>query len=108
MFLGRVVGEVWATKKVDDLKALRLLVVDALDERREPGAPKVTPVVCADALGAKLGERVVVAFGKAARVATLGHDGDYAFEAAVVGIVDDCDIPGAPASWRADLSVEGA
>jgi len=41
-------------------------------------------------------------------VATLGHDGDYAFEAAVVGIVDDFDIPGAPASWRADLSVEGA
>ncbi|MEY4770233.1 MAG: Ethanolamine utilization protein EutN/carboxysome, partial [Planctomycetota bacterium] len=37
MFLGRVVGEVWATKKVDDLKALRLLVVEALDERREPG-----------------------------------------------------------------------
>jgi ethanolamine utilization protein EutN len=102
MFLGRVVGEVWATKKVDDLKSLRLLVVEALDERRDPAAPKVTPVVCADALGAKLGERVVVAFGKAARVATLGHDGDFAFEAAVVGIVDDFDIPDAPGSWRVE------
>lgn len=102
MFLGRVVGEVWATKKVDDLRSLRLLVVEALDERREPGAPKVTPVVCADPLGANVGEHVVVAFGKAARVATLGQDGDFAFEAAVVGIVDDFDVPGAPDSWRMD------
>ena len=43
MFLGRVVGEVWATKKASDLVGKRLLVVEALDERREPGAPKVTP-----------------------------------------------------------------
>ena len=100
MFLGRVVGEVWATKQVTDLRGLRLLVVEALDERREPGAPKVTPVVCADPLGARLGEHVVVAFGKAARVATLGIDGDFAFEAAIVGIVDDFDVPNAPPSWR--------
>ncbi len=100
MFLGRVVGEVWATKKVQDLRGLRLLVVEALDERREPGAPKVTPVVAADPLGAAIGEHVVVAFGKAARVAALGLDGDFAFEAAIVGIVDDFDVPNAPASWR--------
>jgi len=100
MFLGRVVGEVWATRKVADLTGLRLLVVEALDERREPGAPKVTPVVCADPLGAAIGEHVVVAFGKAARVAQLGLDGDFAFEAAIVGIVDDFDVPDAPASWR--------
>lgn len=100
MFLGRVVGEVWATRKVKDLGGLRLLVVEALDERRDPGAPKVTPVVAADPLGAALGEHVVVAFGKAARVAQLGLDGDFAFEAAIVGIVDDFDVPGAPAGWR--------
>lgn len=100
MFLGRVIGEVWATRKVDDLRSLRLLVVEALDERREPGAPKVTPVVCADPLGADIGEHVIVAFGKAARVATLGQDGDFAFEAAIVGIVDDFDVPNAPESWR--------
>lgn len=101
MFLGRVVGEVWATRKVGDLAGLRLLVVEALDEEREPGAAKVTPVVAADPLGATYGEHVVVAFGKAARVA-CGGDGDYAFEAAVVGIVDDFDVPDAPASWRAE------
>lgn len=99
MFLGRVVGEVWITKKVADLAGKRLLVIEALDERREPGAPKVTPVVAADPLGAGIGEHVVVAFGKAARVA-FGGDGDFAFEAAVVGIVDDFDVPSAPAEWR--------
>jgi ethanolamine utilization protein EutN len=99
MFLGKVVGEVWATRKVEDLQGLRLLVIEALDERRDPGAPKVTPVIAADPLGADTGQRVVVAFGKAARVA-CGGDGDYAFEAAVVGIVDDFDVPSAPAAWR--------
>lgn len=101
MFLGRVVGEVWATRKMADLDGKRLLVIEALDERRDPGAPKVTPVVAADPLGAALGQRVIVAFGKAARVA-CGGDGDYAFEAAIVGIVDDFDIPAAPDEWRAN------
>ena len=99
MFLGRVMGEVWATRKADDLAGKRLLVVQALDERREPGAPKVTPVVCADPLGAAYGQRVIVAFGKAARVA-CGGDGDYAFEAAIVAIVDDLDAPLAPPEWN--------
>ena len=99
MFLGRVVGEVWATKKAADLVGKRLLVVEALDGRRDPLAPKVTPVVAADPLGADVGQHVVVAFGKAARVA-FGADGDFAFEAAIVGIVDDFDVPDAPSAWR--------
>jgi len=105
MFLGRVVGEVWATRKMADLDGKRLLVIEALDERREPGASKVTPVVAADPLGAALGQRVIVAFGKAARVA-CGGDGDFAFEAAIVGIVDDFDIPHAPDSWRENAGGE--
>lgn len=101
MLLARVRGEVWATRKSVDLEGLRLLVVEALDERRDPSAPVVTPVVCADPLGATVGQTVLVAFGKAARVA-CGGDGDLAFEAAVVGIVDDFDVPDAPDSWRED------
>jgi ethanolamine utilization protein EutN len=102
MFLGRVIGEVWATRKVADLEGKRLLVIEAVDQRDAPLAKKVTPVVAADPIGADLGERVVVAFGKAARVA-CGGDGDYAFEAAVVGIVDDFNVPGAPESWRSEI-----
>lgn len=106
MFLGRVIGEVWATRKASDLEGKRLLVVEALDERRDPGARKVTPVVVADPLGADMGQHVVVAFGKAARVA-CGGDGDYAFEAAIVGIVDDFHAPDAPASWRRKIGGGG-
>lgn len=107
MFLGRVIGEVWATRKMADLEGKRLLVVEPLDTRRDPAAPKVSPVVAADPLGADLGEHVIVAFGKAARVA-CGGDGDFAFEAAIVGIVDDFNVPGAPASWREETSEGGA
>ncbi len=99
MFLGKVIGEVWATRKMPDLEGKRLLVVEPLDTRRDPAAPKVSPVVAADPIGADLDERVVVAFGKAARVA-CGGDGDFAFEAAIVGIVDDFDVPAAPPAWR--------
>ncbi len=62
----------------------------------------VKPVVAADPLGARTGQRVLVAFGKAARVAALGGDGDYALEAAVVGLVDDLDVPTAPVSWQGE------
>ena len=106
MFLGRVIGEVWATRKAPDLEGKRLLVIEPLDDRKDPAAPKVTPVVAADPLGADPGERVVVAFGKAARVA-CGGDGDYAFEAAVVGIVDDLHVTDAPPSWGADPRTQG-
>ena len=99
MFLGRVIGEVWATKKDATLEGRRLLVVEPLDQKQNPAAPKVSPVVAADPLGADPGQRVIVAFGKAARVA-CGGDGDLAFEAAVVGIVDDFNVPSAPADWH--------
>ncbi len=99
MFLGRVIGEVWATRKNADLEGKRLLVIEPVDANDDPANGKVSPVVAADPIGAGVGEHVIVAFGKAARVA-CGGDGDYAYEAAVVGIVDDFDVPSAPDSWR--------
>ena len=92
MFLGKVIGEVWASRKAPDLVGKRLLVVERVDDTDGPAAPKVTPVVAADPLGADVGELVVVAFGKAARVA-FGGDGDFAYEAAIVGIVDQGNVP---------------
>lgn len=100
MFLAKVVGQVWASKKMKDLDGKRLLIVQPLDDHDHPRAGKTGPVVCADPIGAELGEAVIVAFGKAARVA-CGGDGDYAFEAAIVAVVDDLHAPAAPESWRA-------
>jgi ethanolamine utilization protein EutN len=103
VFLGRIVGQVWATHKVADLNGKRLLLVDPLETHQtspDPAAPMVKPVVAADMLGAAVGQRVLVAFGKAARVAAYGGDGDYALEASVVALVDEVEAPEAPASWQ--------
>ena len=91
MFSGKVVGEVWATKKVPTLSGLRLLLIepDGLDF----GPPSSTKdlVVAADPLGAGIGERVIIAYGHAARNA-IGWGETLAIEAAVIGIVDDVEM----------------
>ena len=87
MFLGKVVGTVWSTKKTPDLEGVRFLVVHPIDLDKEPTR---NIVVVADRLGAGAGEIVMCAYGKAARTAV--GDQEMAIEAAVVGIVDRVDI----------------
>ena len=87
MFLAKVIGTVWSTKKTPDLEGVRFLVVHPYDLDKEPTR---NIVVVADRLGAGTGEMVMCAFGKAARSA-IGNQ-DMSIEAAVVGIVDRVDI----------------
>jgi ethanolamine utilization protein EutN len=87
MFLAKVVGTVWSTKKTPDLEGVRFLVVHPYDLEKEPTR---NIVIVADRLGAGTGEMVMCAFGKAARTA-MGNQ-EMAIEAAVVGIVDRVDI----------------
>lgn len=87
MFLGKVVGTVWSTKKTPDLEGVRFLIVHPIDLDKEPTK---NIVVVADRLGAGVGETVMCAYGKAARSAV--GDQEMAIEAAVVGIVDRVDI----------------
>jgi ethanolamine utilization protein EutN len=87
MFLGKVVGTVWSTKKSPDLEGVRFLIVHPFDLDKEPNK---NVVVVADRLGAGTGETVMCAFGKAARTA-IGNQ-EMAIEAAVVGIVDKVDL----------------
>ncbi len=87
MFLGKVVGTVWSTKKSPDLEGVRFLVVHPYDLEKEPTR---NIVIVADRLGAGTGEMVICAFGKAARTA-IGNQ-EMAIEAAVIGIVDRVDI----------------
>jgi len=87
MFLAKVVGTVWSTKKSPDLEGIRFLVVHPYDLEKDPTR---NIVIVADRLGAGTGEMVMCAFGKAARTA-MGNQ-DLAIEAAVVGIVDRVDI----------------
>ncbi|HKY27565.1 MAG TPA: EutN/CcmL family microcompartment protein [Pyrinomonadaceae bacterium] len=87
MFLAKVVGTVWSTKKTPDLEGVRFLIVHPYDLDKEPTK---NIVVVADRLGAGTGETVMCAFGKAARTA-IGNQ-DMSIEAAVVGIVDRVDL----------------
>jgi ethanolamine utilization protein EutN len=87
MFLGKVVGTVWSTKKSPDLEGVRFLIVHPYDLDHEPTR---NVVVVADRLGAGAGETVMCAYGKAARTA-IGNQ-DMSIEAAVVGIVDRVDL----------------
>mgnify|MGYP000871690317 CR=1 FL=1 len=87
MFLAKVVGTVWSTKKAPDLEGTRFLIVHPLDLDKEPTK---NIVVVADRLGAGSGEVVMCAYGKAARSA-IGNQ-EMSIEAAVVGIVDRMDL----------------
>ena len=87
MFLGKVIGTVWSTKKTPDLEGVRFLVVHPFDLDHEPTK---NVVVVADRLGAGAGETVMCAYGKAARSA-IGNQ-DMSIEAAVVAIVDRVDL----------------
>jgi ethanolamine utilization protein EutN len=86
MFLGKVVGTVWSTKKTPDLEGVKFLIVHPYELSKEPNK---SIIVVADRLGAGIGEDVLCAFGKAARSA-IG-DQEMSIEAAVVGIVDRID-----------------
>lgn len=101
MFLAKVVGTVWSTKKSPDLEGIRFLVVHPYDLEKDPTR---NIVIVADRLGAGTGEMVMCAFGKAARTA-MGNQ-DMAIEAAVVGIVDRVDITDSVSEEMSEAAVK--
>jgi ethanolamine utilization protein EutN len=101
MFLGKVVGTVWSTKKTPDLEGVRFLIIHPYDLDKEPTK---NIVVVADRLGAGIGETVMCAYGKAARSA-IG-DQEMSIEAAVVGIVDRMDLQDALSEDARDAARE--
>ena len=88
MLLGTVVGNVWSTVKDPTLVGLRFLVVQpyTLD-----GKPSAETIIAVDPLGAGVGERVLVVFGRAARH-VIGRSHDIGFQCAVAGIVDRVEL----------------
>ena len=90
MLLGTVVGHVWATRKEPTLQGLRLLVIQPY---LRGGAQSAETLVAVDPIGADIGERVLVVFGRAARHA-IGRGQDIGFQTAVVGVVDGVELAG--------------
>ena len=90
MILGRVMGQVWATRKNRWLEGRKLLIVRPLAWYRPDHA--CDHVIAVDPVGAEVGEDVVVCLGLPARWA-LG-DVRHPVEASVAAIVDRVEVYG--------------
>jgi len=87
MQLGRVIGNVVATRKDDNLTGLTLLLVQPLSADRQPAG---RPLVAVDAVGAGAGEEVFFVRGSEASFPFFPAEPPV--DAGIVGIVDRCDV----------------
>ena len=89
MQIARVIGNVVATRKDENLLGIKLLVVQPLTpDRGQAGRP----LVAVDAVGAGVGEDVFFVRGKEASFPF--HPTSPPVDAAIVGIVDHWDVDG--------------
>lgn len=88
MKYGKVIGTIWATRKDDRLRGLKLLVLQPLNLYSD--SPEESPIIAADIIGAGEGENVIYVGGSSARGAAGSVD--IPVDATVVGIVDDLEI----------------
>ena len=89
MLLGKVIGTVVSTRKEDTLTGLKFLLVKGCDA---DGKPTGAVVVAADAVGAGVGEVVMLAAGSSAR--QTKQTKDRPVDATVMAIVDAVEIDG--------------
>jgi microcompartment protein CcmK/EutM len=87
MTLARIIGTVWATRKDDGLNGRTLLLAEEIDL---DGNGLDKSVVAVDAVGAGVGETVLVVQGSSARL-TPETEGK-AVDAVVVAIVDNLEV----------------
>jgi ethanolamine utilization protein EutN len=88
MRIGRVIGNIWATRKEQKLAGLKLLIVQPINII--DGTNDKAPIIAADIIGAGIGETVIIVAGSSARGAAGSMD--IPVDATVVGIVDDQEI----------------
>jgi len=87
MHIAKVIGTVVATRKVEQLKGSKFLVVQPLDPE---GRPKGRPVVALDTVRAGPGD--IVYFVKGREAAHTLEDKFNPADAAIMGIVDRVDL----------------
>lgn len=87
MFLGRVIGNIWATQKYETLKSFKMLLVQPINANyKDIGEP----IIAVDTVGAGSGE---IIFYITASEAVIPLPVDFApVDASIVGIVDSINI----------------
>ncbi len=85
MLTGRLIDNIWATRKADSLNGLKFMLAEVIG-----GSNMGQRLIVIDNIGAGIGDRVIICTGSAAR-RMLGND-DIPVDAAVIGIIDeDCN-----------------
>lgn len=83
MFLGKVIGNIWATKKYSELKSFKLMIVQPINSNMEKTGD---PIIAVDTVGSGPGE---IIFYITASEAVIPLAVDFApVDASIVGIVD--------------------
>ncbi|HCQ89816.1 MULTISPECIES: EutN/CcmL family microcompartment protein [unclassified Clostridium] len=87
MIIGEVVGNLWATRKDENLSGFKFLVVRKLDCK---GEKTDNTIVAVDSVGAGIGDQVLIVSGSSARY-VIG-DKRAPIDATIVGIVDSLEL----------------
>lgn len=87
MFLGKVIGTVWSTRKDENLVGAKFLIVRQLDLNLKE---KDQFVVAVDSVGAGEGEVVLVATGSSSRQTEFTKNKPV--DAVIMAIVDKLDV----------------
>lgn len=88
MYIGKVVGHLWSTKKEDSLTGMKLMIIEPMDPLNN--CKERLPLVAVDSVGAGIGEIVIYTTGSSARKAVMNQE--VPIDAAVLGIVDNVEI----------------
>jgi microcompartment protein CcmK/EutM len=88
MQIARVIGDIVATRKDEQLNGIKLLLVQPLTPQREPAG---RPLVAVDAVGAGVGEEVFFVRGKEASF-PFYPGAEPPVDAGIVGIIDHWDL----------------
>lgn len=87
MITGKVIGNIWSTRKDERLDGLKFLIVKPIDFTNKN--LDLPCIVASDTIGAGTGDIVLIVKGSSARMAT---NADTPVDASIVGIVDDTEI----------------
>lgn len=87
MQMGKVIGNVWATRKEEGLEGLKLLIIQPIDSKNNPIRNQI---VAADRIGAGVGDHVLVTSGGSSRF--IMRENPIPIDAVIVGIIDSTEV----------------
>ncbi len=87
MLIGKIIGNVWATRKSESLSGYKLMIVEPYEYKKHS---RKYPVVAVDTIGAGIGEMVLVVSGSSARLGAGNQTSPI--DHTIVGIIDKIDL----------------